>query len=374
MAEELRSGYTTGTCAAVGTKAALEYLLYGKRSKEVEITTLNGIDLKIPVLALRGRKNFASCAIKKFAGDDPDVTNGISICAKVELVKELPKVERGHYFDKFLLVGGRGVGVVTKRGLQVELGKFAINPGPQKMIAQVVNEMLEDRDIKAVVTIYIPEGRTKAQKTFNPKLGIKGGISVLGSTGIVKPMSEEALKDSMFAELKVLKMDKDRDWVIFAFGNYGKNYCEKLGLDLEQMIVISNYVGFMVDSAVKLGFKRILLLGHIGKAVKIAGGIFNTHSRVADGRMEIMGANAFLIGEKPENIRKILEANTVEEACDYVEKKELFTLLAEKVKKKVIEYSRTDDLTCESLLFSFKGETLGYSSGFYKLAGEVANE
>ena len=167
-------------------------------------------------------------------------------------------------------------------------------------------------------------------------------------------------------------MDKDRDWVVFAFGNYGKNYCERLGLDLEQMIVISNFVGFMVDSAVKLGFKRIILLGHIGKAVKIAGGIFNTHSRVADARMEIMGANAFLVGESYENIKKILEANTVEEACDYVEKKELFTVIAEKVKKKVMEYSRTDDLRCESLIFSFKGDTLGYSDGFYKLAGEVA--
>ena len=374
MAEELRSGYTTGTCAAAGTKAALELLLYGKNSTEIEITTLNGVDLNIPVLKLRGRKNFATCAVTKYAGDDPDVTNGISICARVELVEKLPEIERGHYFDKFVLVGGRGVGVVTKKGIQVSLGKSAINPGPQKMITQVVNELLEDKDIKAVVTIYVPEGRAKAQKTFNPKLGIKGGISILGSTGIVKPMSEEALKDSMFAELKVLRMDKDRDWVIFAFGNYGKNYCERLGLDLEQMIVISNYVGFMVDSAVKLGFKRIILLGHIGKAVKIAGGIFNTHSRVADGRMEIMGANAFLIGESPENVRKILGANTVEEACDYVEKKELFTLLAEKVKKKVIEYSRTDDLKCEALLFSFRGDTLGYSSGFYKLAGEAAEE
>lgn len=372
MEEELRSGYTTGTCAAAGTKTALEALLYGKEASEIDITTLNGVELTIPVFKLRVRNNFATCAIVKFAGDDPDVTNGIRICAKVELVKELPQIEKGHYFDKFVLVGGRGVGVATKKGVQVPLGKSAINPGPKKMISEVANELLEDKDIKAVVTIYVPEGKAKSLRTFNPKLGIKGGISILGSTGIVKPMSEEALKDSMYAELKVLKMDKDRDWVVFAFGNYGKNYCERLGLDLEQMIVISNFVGFMVDSAVKLGFKRIILLGHIGKAVKIAGGIFNTHSRVADARMEIMGANAFLVGESYENIRKILGANTVEEACDYVEKRELFTVIAEKVKKKVMEYSRADDLRCESLIFSFKGDTLGYSDGFYELAGEVA--
>jgi cobalt-precorrin-5B (C1)-methyltransferase len=168
-------------------------------------------------------------------------------------------------------------------------------------------------------------------------------------------------------------MAKDRDWCIFTFGNYSKNYCEKLGLDLEQTIVISNYVGFMVDSAVKLGFKKILLLGHIGKAIKIAGGIFNTHSRVADARVEIMGANAFLCGESPENIHKIMESNTVEEACDYIEKKEFFPFIANKVKKRVEEYSR-GELECEVLLFSFKGDTLGYSERFYQMAGELAEK
>ena len=373
MSEELKCGYTTGSCAAAGIKVGLEALLNNNYLDEVNFTTLNNQNIIIPVYRLRVRKNFVSVAITKYAGDDPDVTNGIQICTKIQLVDKLPNIDRGLYFENFVLLGGRGVGKVTKLGLQAEIGKSAINPGPQKMIKEIADNFLKEKGKKAIITIYVPEGREKAKKTFNPKLGIVGGISILGSTGIVKPMSEEALKDSMFVELKVLKMARDRDWCIFTFGNYSKNYCEKLGLDLEQTIVISNYAGFMIDSAVKLGFKKILFLGHIGKAIKIAGGIFNTHSRIADARVEIMGANAFLCGEKSENIHKILESNTVEEACDYIEKKEFFPFIAEKVKKRVEEYSR-GELECEVLLFSFKGETLGYTKRFYEMAGELAEK
>lgn len=373
MAQELRSGYTTGTCASVAIKAGLEALLNNNYLEEINFVTLNGTEFTIPIYRLRVRKNFASVAVTKFAGDDPDVTNGIQICAKVKLVDELPEIERGFKYKNFILVGGLGVGRVTKLGLQVEVGKSAINPGPQKMIEQVAEDLLERYGKKAIITIYVPEGREKAKKTFNSKVGVVGGISILGSTGIVKPMSEEALKDSMFVELKVLRMAKDRDWVIFTFGNYSKNYCERLGLDLDQTIVISNYVGFMLDSAVKLGFKKILFLGHIAKAIKIAGGIFNTHSRVADARMEIMGANAFLCGERAEVVHKILASNTVEEACDYIENREFFSHIANRVKLKAEEYSR-GELECEVLLFSFKGDTLGHTERFFEMAGELAGK
>ena len=373
MSENLKSGYTTGTCSAVGIKAGLEALLNDRYLDKVEFTTLNGKNIVVPISKIRVRKNLVSVAVTKDAGDDPDVTNGINICSRIKLVDKLPQREDGIYFKNFLLLGGRGVGKVTKLGLQAEVGKPAINPGPLKMIERVADDFLEKKEKKAIITIYVPEGRKKAKKTFNPKLGIVGGISILGSTGIVKPMSEEALKDSLFVELKVLKMSKNRDWVIFTFGNYSRDYCEKLGLDLEQTMVISNYVGFMVDSAVKLGFKKVILLGHIAKAIKIAGGIFNTHSKVADARMEIMGANAFLCGEASENIYKILEANSVEEACNYIEKKEFFNFIANKVKKRVEEYSK-DELKCEVLLFSFSGATLGYSDNFYKMAGEFSEK
>ena len=313
--------------------------------------------------------NFASCAIQKYAGDDPDVTDGISICAKVQLVKELPKVDRGAYYDNCIIVGGRGVGLVTKKGLQIAVGKSAINPGPQKMITSVVNEILDGSDEKVIITIYVPEGRAKALKTYNPKMGVIGGISVLGTTGIVKAMSEDALKKSMFAELKVMREDKNRDWVIFAFGNYGERHCQKIGLDTEQLIIISNFVGFMIESAVKLGFKKIIMLGHIAKAIKVAGGIFNTHSRVADGRMETMAACAFLVDEKPEIIRKILASNTIEEACDYIENNEIYHLIANRVAFKMQEYARAD-IEVSAAIFSFKGETIGESDNYQRMVGE----
>ncbi|AVQ16098.1 MULTISPECIES: cobalt-precorrin-5B (C(1))-methyltransferase CbiD [Fusobacterium] len=367
---ELRNGYTTGSCAAAAVKAALMSLLYHISLQEVEVETPKGEELVIPILKVRRRGNFASAAVQKYAGDDPDVTNGISICVKVFLQKEFPKIERAIIRGKCLIYGGRGVGLVTKKGLQVEVGKSAINPGPQKMIEKVVKDLLQETEDKVVICIYIPEGRAKASQTYNPKMGVLGGISVLGSTGIVKAMSEEALKASMYAELKVLRMDKRRKWVIFAFGNYGKAYCEKLGLDIEQMIIISNFAGFMIESAVKLGFQKIILLGHIGKAIKLAGGIFHTHSRVADGRMEVMGANAFLYGLDSTIIRKILLSNTVEEACNYVSDSKFFNYLSNRIRDKIVEYSRKEGFESEVLLFSFEKGTLGQSDAFLKMVEE----
>lgn len=367
--KELKNGYTTGTCVTAGVKVALEGLIYGKKQSEVEIITLNFTKLLIPIQKLRLRNNFASCAIKKFAGDDPDVTDGISICVKVSLVKDLPQIDRAIYYEQFLIVGGRGVGIVTKKGLQIPIGKSAINPGPQKMIKKVVEEILQDSEYKAIIKIYIPEGREKALKTYNPKMGVLGGISILGTTGIVKAMSEEALKKSMFAELKVMREDKDRDWVIFTFGNYGERHCQKIGLDTEQMIIISNFVGFMIESAVKLKFKKIIMLGHISKAIKVAGGVFNTHSRVADARMETMASCAILVDEKMDNIKKILHSNTIEEACEYVEKQEIYHLIANRVAFKMQEYARAD-IEVSAAIFSFKGETLAESDNYKRMVGE----
>lgn len=370
MSQELKSGYTTGTCAAVATFSALDILINGVRNKEVKIKSLNGVELDVKVERVEKKNNWARAVVLKYSGDDPDVTNGIEICAKVKILDELPEIKKALYFDNIMIVGGRGVGIVTKKGLQVEPGKSAINPGPQKMILQGVKAVLGERDLKVMVTIYIPKGREKSLRTFNPRLGIKGGISVLGSTGIVKPMSEEALKDSLFVELKVLKENTQRDWVIFAFGNHGKAFCEKMGIDTQQMVVISNYIGFMIESAEKLGFKRILLIGHIGKAIKIAGGIFNTHSKIADARMEILAANAVLCNEPRENILKVLKSNTVEEACEYIENKELFKDIANKVSRKCMEYSH-EDIKFESALFTFSGEMIGESKEFYKMAGDL---
>lgn len=374
MEKELRTGYTTGTCACVAAFVALNLLMEKKIGESVEITTLNGIKLNIPVHSKKRGNNWARGVVLKDAGDDPDVTNGIEVCAKVRVVERLPDIERAHRFDNLLIVGGRGVGLVTKKGLKVLPGKSAINPGPQEMIVKVLNPLLKESGLKVVVTIYVPKGRERALKTFNGKLGITGGISILGSTGIVKPMSEDALTKSMFAELKVLKENSPREWVVFAFGNHGKQFCVDNNIDIEQMVVTSNYIGFMIESAVKLGFKKILLIGHIGKAIKVAGGIFNTHSRVADARLEIIAANAILIDEPRENILKVLEANTAEEATEYISKKEsLFSLIANKVAKKSTEFSR-DNMEFQSILFNYRGDILGYSDGFYSMLEEIKIE
>lgn len=374
--KKLKSGYTTGTCATACVKAALYKVLNIKDEniKNIEVEALSGEILNIPIKKIRERKNFVTVVVEKYSGDDPDVTNGIDICAKVKIYdgeKDFPKIKRGYYFNNILIYGGYGVGISTKKGLQCPVGKSAINPNPLKMIENAVKEILEERNLKVEILIYIPEGRKKAKKTFNEKLGVIGGLSILGSTGILNPMSEEALKNSLYTELKVLKENTKGDWVIFSFGNYGKKYCEEKGLSKEKIIVMSNYVGFMLESAKDIGFKKIILVGHIGKAVKIAGGIYNTHSRVADCRMEIMGANAFLVGESYENITKILKSNTVEEACSYVEKKELFYLIADKAAEKSKEYLRDENIECEVMLFSFAGKELGHSKNFYSLLAEV---
>lgn len=364
--EELRNGYTTGFCAAAATKVALTFLTSGKELEMVELITLNNEHLIIPVEKFKESHNRVYCCIKKYAGDDPDVTDGINICVKLQLVDVLPEKARAQYFDKCMIIGGRGVGIVTKKGLQIKVGKSAINPGPLKMINGVVEETLTNTNKKAIITVFVPEGRKKAMQTYNPKMGVLGGISILGTTGIVKAMSEEALKKSILAELKVMRADKDRDWLIFAFGNYGKAHCEKINIDTEQLIIISNFVGFTLESAVKLGFKKIILLGHISKAIKIAAGVFNTHSRVADARMETFAINAYLCGESDEVVKKIYNSNTVEEACNYVTKPKLYTMLANKIAFKMKEYARAD-IEVATAIFSFKGETIGESDNYKKL-------
>ncbi|MGL5088115.1 MAG: cobalt-precorrin-5B (C(1))-methyltransferase CbiD [Fusobacteriaceae bacterium] len=377
MAKELKSGYTTGTCSAVGAYVALSLLLDQKIEDFLEILTLDNTKIRVPIESKKRCENWARAVVLKDAGDDPDVTNGIEICSKVKIVKQLPDISRGHRFGNILIVGGRGVGLVTKKGLKVIPGKSAINPGPQEMIVKELTKLLKKasaENLNLIVTIYVPKGLEKAEKTFNRKLGILGGISILGSTGIVKPMSEEALKNSMFAELKVLKANSSRDWVVFIFGNHGKQFCIEQNIDIEQMVVTSNYIGFMIESAVQLGFKKVMLIGHIGKAIKVAGGIFNTHSRVADARLEIIAANAILIDEPRENILKILNSNTAEEACQYVEKKvELFNFIANKVAMKSREFSR-DEIQFESVLFNYSGDILGYSDKFYDMVEEIKGE
>ena len=357
--KKLRYGYTTGSSATAATKAALMYLLDdGKHDiPEVTIKLPSGNSLTINVNSLEKKENSVLASVVKDGGDDPDVTHGLEIYSKVSLRND----------SKINIFGGTGVGKVTKKGLPVEPGNSAINPVPLKMIRETVEEMLPE-GLGADVEISVPKGEETAKKTLNAKLGIIGGISILGTTGIVKPMSEESWKASLAIELKMALENAENSEAIFLFGNRGKQYLsDNFDDNTSQAIVISNFVGYMFDRACEFEAKKIYFIGELGKFVKVAGGIFHTHSRVSDAKMEILTANALLVGESTENMKKIMASNTTEEATKYIEKTEVYSLLAEKAKQKCEEYCRRNgwELEVETLIISAEKEVLGNSRHFF---------
>ena len=357
--KKLRYGYTTGSSATAATKAALMYLLDDSKHDipEVTIKLPSGNSLTISVNSLEKKENSVLASVIKDGGDDPDVTHGLEIYSKVSLRNDL----------KINIFGGIGVGKVTKKGLPVAPGNSAINPVPLKMIRETVEEMLPE-GFGADVEISVPKGEETAKKTLNAKLGIIGGISILGTTGIVKPMSEESWKASLAIELKMALENAGNGEAIFLFGNRGKQYLsDNFEDNISQAIVISNFVGYMFDRACEFEAKKIYFIGELGKFVKVAGGIFHTHSRVSDAKMEILTANALLVGESTENMKKIMASNTTEEATKYIEKTEVYNLLAEKAKQKCEEYCRRNgwDMEVETLIISAEKEVLGNSRHFF---------
>jgi len=357
--KKLRYGYTTGSSATAATKAALMYLLDDSKHDipEVTIKLPLGNPLTISVNSLEKKENSVLASVIKDGGDDPDVTHGLEIYSKVSLRND----------SKINIFGGIGVGKVTKKGLPVAPGNSAINPVPLKMIRETVEEMLPE-GLGADVEIFVPKGEETAKKTLNAKLGIIGGISILGTTGIVKPMSEESWKASLAIELKMALENAGNGEAIFLFGNRGKQYLsDNFDDNTSQAIVISNFVGYMFDRACEFEAKKIYFIGELGKFVKVAGGIFHTHSRVSDAKMEILTANALLVGESTENMKKIMASNTTEEATKYIEKTEVYNLLAEKAKQKCEEYCRRNgwELEVETLIISAEKEVLGNSRYFF---------
>ena len=357
--KKLRYGYTTGSSATAATKAALMYLLDDSKHDipEVTIKLPSGNPLTISVNSLEKKENSVLASVIKDGGDDPDVTHGLEIYSKVSLRND----------SKINIFGGTGVGKVTKKGLPVAPGNSAINPVPLKMIRETVEEILPE-GFGADVEISVPKGEETAKKTLNAKLGIIGGISILGTTGIVKPMSEESWKASLAIELKMALENAGNGEAIFLFGNRGKQYLsDNFDDNTSQAIVISNFVGYMFDRACEFEAKKIYFIGELGKFVKVAGGIFHTHSRVSDAKMEILTANALLVGESTENMKKIMASNTTEEATKYIEKTEVYNLLAEKAKQKCEEYCRRNgwELEVETLIISAEKEVLGNSRHFF---------
>ena len=313
--KKLRFGYTTGTCAAAAAKAATVLLLTNRVPEAVDIHTPKGIDLTLPLEEAVREGDMARCAVRKYSGDDPDVTNGTLIVATVRLSSR-----PGIHID-----GGAGVGRATKPGLKVPVGAAAINPGPMAMIRQAVSEALEE--IEPVpglnVIVSVPEGEALAAKTFNPRLGIQGGISILGTSGIVEPMSEEALIDSIRLEIRQRKALGD-ERLILAPGNYGLVFLrDAFGVDEARVVKVSNFIGRSLDAAAEAGFSEVLLAGHIGKLVKLSGGIMNTHSREGDGRAELMAACALRAGADADTAREILDCVTTDAMLRILRKREL---------------------------------------------------
>ena len=299
--KKLRRGYTTGSCAAAASKAAAIMLLTGRELETVWLMTPRGIGLTLAVTDTVRGEDFVSCGIVKDSGDDPDVTNGMTVHARVEKIPEAHAV---------LIDGGKGIGRVTKPGLDQPVGAAAINSTPRRMIAEALSEVMEDCGYRGGLSVVIsaPAGAELAKKTFNPRLGIVGGLSILGTTGIVEPMSDEAVVETIRAELSMRAAD-GRKAVLFVPGNYGADYVRgELGLDPETAVTVSNFVGDAFSLAAEAGFTSALLVGHIGKLIKVAGGIFNTHSRYGDCRAEIFAAHAGMCGASAETVRRIMDS------------------------------------------------------------------
>ena len=328
--KNLRCGYTTGSCATAAAKAAATMLLTGERVDSVRIDTPKGITLNLEPLQVELAENYVSCAIRKDSGDDPDDTNGILVFAKVERA-----VEPGVHIE-----GGVGVGRVTKPGLACAVGGPAINPTPRRMITSEVSSVMEQAGYTdgLVVTISIPEGVEIAKKTFNPRLGIIGGLSVLGTSGIVEPMSEKALIETMYVEMRAQKARGNKDLLVF-FGNYGEDFTrDVMQLDLEGAVTCSNFVGELLDYAVYLGFETLLLIGHSGKLVKLAQGVMNTHSKYADCRTELFALQAMFHGASVEVGKEIYGCLTTDEVTKILKREQLFEPVIEQVTQKIDFY------------------------------------
>ncbi len=363
--KRMRCGYTTGSCAAAAARAAAELLLFGEAVPAVVLQTPAGIDVVIEVEEHDAGPGWAQCAVQKDSGDDPDVTNGALVYARVER-SDLPGIS---------IDGGLGVGRVTREGLDQPVGAAAINSTPRRMIAEQVQAVLDKAGEGGAseglaVIVSIPAGVELAAKTFNPRLGIEGGISVLGTSGIVRPMSEDALISSIELEMRTLHARGVRDLLVVP-GNYGRDFaCGQLALRMDEAVSCSNYFGATLDAACVLGFERVLIVGHIGKMAKVAGGIMNTHSRVADCRVEVIAAHAALVGAPQQAIARIMEAATTDAALDVLGEcgladaalASLMRSLADKLNHRV-----AGRLQVEAIVFSNVHGVLGMTPGAEEL-------
>ena len=309
MTDDNYTGVTTGTVATACSLAALDAILESPDIACVKVETpKKTLDIIIDECKLLS-PNKAQATAHKNPYNDPDVTVNLDIIATVELF------DRTSEKSDIIITGGVGVGKITKPGLQIPVGEYAINPGPRKMIVKNLRDKIPDGKT-AKVTISIPEGVEIARKTMNPKLGIVGGISVLGTTGIARSMSSDAYKNSIVTQIDVAIASGIED-LVFVPGNIGEKLAIKdLGISKEQIIQTGNFVGFMFEEAEKRGVKKFTYFGHMGKLIKVAGGIFDTKHAVADGRCEIMVTHAALCGADRKSLERLFNSKTTDDMMD----------------------------------------------------------
>ncbi len=362
----MRYGFTTGSCAAAAAKAAAYMLLTGKKKSEITIETPKGITYEVRLLDIRCGENEVSCAVEKDGGDDPDITTGAWIYAKVSYPSGIEHEVRKE--AEIIIEGGKGVGRVTRPGLDQQVGSAAINHVPREMIKKEVMEICRTTDYKGSlqVEISVPEGEELCKHTFNPRLGIVGGISILGTSGIVEPMSSQALLDTIQVELRQRRA-LGFDYVAVSPGNYGLDYMRKAyGYDLDRSVKCSNFIGATIDMAVELGFQKMLLTGHIGKLIKVAGGIMNTHSKEADCRMELLAA--FSIKEQIDSLQaeKILECVTTEEAIPILVESGKLQQVMDRIAERICYYMENraaGKMQIDCILYANKFGELAKSKG-----------
>ena len=378
----MRRGYTTGSCAAAASKAAAVMLLSGEETDTIKLDTPKGITLTLDVLDILRGPGFARCAIRKDSGDDPDDTNGTLIYATVsslhagipeeELVMQPRTASVEQLDDRVEIWGGIGVGKVTKPGLSCKVGGPAINPVPRKMITREVLAAMKQYgcDETLRVVISIPDGPAIAPKTFNPRLGIEGGISVLGTSGIVEPMSDRALIDTMYTEMDSRKANGYKDLLVF-FGNYGADFTrDEMMIDISTAVTCSNFVGELLDYAVLQGFESVLIIGHSGKLIKLAQGVMNTHSKYADCRSEFLALQAMFHGASPVVGKEIYQALTTDEMTKILKREGLFEAVMEEAARKIDFYMQKrvhGKLKTGAILFSNVYGILGETAGAEEL-------
>lgn len=355
--EALRRGWTTGSCAAAASQAAAILLLTGSAPAEIRLLTPGGVTFNLPVEQASLHDGEAVCAVRKDAGDDPDITNGVLISSAVR------RADSGIVID-----GGSGVGRVTRPGLAEPVGEAAINPGPRAQIKAALERAAQENGYEGgfSVVISVENGEELALQTYNSHLGIIGGISILGTSGIVEPMSEKALVDTICLEMDSLYAAGQR--VAFLCpGNYGADFArDTLGLDLERAVKCSNFIGEAFDHAAYRGYPEILLVGHAGKLVKMAAGVMNTHSSVADARQEIFTAHAALCGAPRETLEGLMAAISVDACVELLDEVNLRRSVLSRIGREMetrIALRMKGQARVEFIMFTGKYGVLAESAG-----------